>query len=117
MPAALVVAVAVGVVAAFVAGAVTIGYGSRPRREDRLNTKAGAPTDMLVPGAVLCPGAGSPQAERIPVPAAGAWRAPSCGMCLAIGEMCWREWGHAPEPEDLTWWVEVAAREAVRDRL
>ena len=35
----------------------------------------------------------------------------------AIGEMCWREWGHAPAPEDLTWWVETAAREAGRDRL
>ena len=35
----------------------------------------------------------------------------------AIGEMCWREWGHAPEPEDLAWWVAVTAREAGRDHL
>jgi GNAT superfamily N-acetyltransferase len=35
----------------------------------------------------------------------------------AIGELCWREWGHAPEPEDLDWWVEVTRREAGRDSL
>ena len=35
----------------------------------------------------------------------------------AVGELRWREWGHAPEPEDLGWWVEVTAREAGRDRL
>ncbi len=35
----------------------------------------------------------------------------------ALGELCWREWGHPPEPTDLEWWVEVTAREAGRDRL
>ena len=35
----------------------------------------------------------------------------------AVGEMCWREWGHAPEPEDLDWWVAVTAREAGRNHL
>jgi GNAT superfamily N-acetyltransferase len=35
----------------------------------------------------------------------------------AMGELCWREWGHPPEPTDLEWWVDVTAREAGRDRL
>jgi GNAT superfamily N-acetyltransferase len=35
----------------------------------------------------------------------------------AVGEIRWREWGHAPEPEDLDWWVDVTAKEAGRDRL
>jgi GNAT superfamily N-acetyltransferase len=34
-----------------------------------------------------------------------------------IGAMRWREWGHAPEPEDPAWWVDVTAREAGRDDL
>ena len=34
-----------------------------------------------------------------------------------IGEIRWKEWGHAPEPERLDWWVEVTAREAGRDNL
>ena len=38
-------------------------------------------------------------------------------LIAAIGELRWREWGRAPEPEDLEWWVEVTAREAGRDRL
>ena len=38
-------------------------------------------------------------------------------LIAARGEMCWREWGHAPEPENLDWWIETAAREAGRDRL
>jgi hypothetical protein len=25
----------------------------------------------------------------------------------AVGEMRWREWGHAPEPERLEWWVAI----------
>jgi GNAT superfamily N-acetyltransferase len=37
-------------------------------------------------------------------------------LTAAIGAMRWREWGHAPEPEDLAWWVDVTAREAGRDR-
>ena len=38
-------------------------------------------------------------------------------LIATIGEMRWREWGHAPEPEDLGWWIDVTAREAGRDRL
>lgn len=34
-----------------------------------------------------------------------------------IGDLRWHEWGHAPEPEDRDWWVDVTAREAGRDRL
>lgn len=32
----------------------------------------------------------------------------------AVGQIRWREWGHAPEPESLDWWVEVTGREAGR---
>jgi GNAT superfamily N-acetyltransferase len=32
----------------------------------------------------------------------------------AVGEIRWREWGHAPEPERLDWWVDVTGREAGR---
>lgn len=35
----------------------------------------------------------------------------------ALGELCWREWGHAPEPVDLEWWIATTAREAGRERL
>lgn len=35
----------------------------------------------------------------------------------AIGELRWREWGHAPEPTDRNWWVEVTSYEAGRDHL
>jgi GNAT superfamily N-acetyltransferase len=35
----------------------------------------------------------------------------------AVGEMRWREWGHAPEPEDPAWWVDITAQEAGRDHL
>jgi GNAT superfamily N-acetyltransferase len=38
-------------------------------------------------------------------------------LIAAVGEMRWREWGHAPEPEDPDWWVDVTAREAGRDHL
>jgi GNAT superfamily N-acetyltransferase len=34
-----------------------------------------------------------------------------------IGDLRWREWGHAPEPEERDWWVAITAREAGRDRL
>jgi len=30
----------------------------------------------------------------------------------AVGQIRWREWGHAPEPESLDWWVDVTGREA-----
>ncbi len=38
-------------------------------------------------------------------------------LIATIGEMRWREWGHAPEPEELAWWIDVTTREAGRDRL
>ena len=38
-------------------------------------------------------------------------------LLAAIGALRWREWGHAPEPEDPAWWADVTAREAGRDRL
>lgn len=38
-------------------------------------------------------------------------------LIVALGEMCWREWGRAPEPDNLDWWIETTAREAGRDRL
>ena len=39
------------------------------------------------------------------------------GVIPAVGEMRWQEWGHAPEPERLEWWVDITAKEAGRDRL
>ena len=36
------------------------------------------------------------------------------GLILAVGQIRWREWGHAPEPESLDWWVDVTGREAGR---
>lgn len=38
-------------------------------------------------------------------------------LVTAVGEIRWREWGRAPEPEDLSWWVEVTGREAGREEL
>jgi GNAT superfamily N-acetyltransferase len=38
-------------------------------------------------------------------------------LIVAIGDLRWREWGHAPEPEDLDWWVNVTAHEAGRDHV
>jgi GNAT superfamily N-acetyltransferase len=34
-----------------------------------------------------------------------------------VGEIRWKEWGHAPEPEQLEWWVDVTGREAGRETL
>jgi GNAT superfamily N-acetyltransferase len=34
-----------------------------------------------------------------------------------VGRIRWREWGHAPEPGDPAFWIEVTRREASRDRL
>ena len=33
------------------------------------------------------------------------------------GRLRWREWGHAPEPEDSAFWIAAIRREAGRDRL
>lgn len=38
-------------------------------------------------------------------------------LVAAVGQIRWREWGHAPEPEDLSWWVDVTGREAGREGL
>ena len=38
-------------------------------------------------------------------------------LIAAVGELRWREWGHPPEPEDRSWWIDGTAREAGRDRL
>lgn len=38
-------------------------------------------------------------------------------LIAPVGEMRWREWGHAPEPEEPDWWITGTAREAGRDRL
>jgi GNAT superfamily N-acetyltransferase len=35
----------------------------------------------------------------------------------ALGELCWREWGHLPEPTNLDWWIETTRREAGREQL
>jgi len=35
----------------------------------------------------------------------------------AVGEMRWKEWGNAPERQDLQWWVDVTAKEAGSDAL
>jgi len=35
----------------------------------------------------------------------------------AVGELRWRDWGHAPEPEDLSWWIDVTRRESGRTGL
>jgi GNAT superfamily N-acetyltransferase len=35
----------------------------------------------------------------------------------AVGQIRWTEWGHAPEPEDLSSWVEITAREVGREKL
>ena len=36
------------------------------------------------------------------------------GLIPAVGQIRWREWGQAPEPENLDWWVNVTGREAGR---
>lgn len=35
----------------------------------------------------------------------------------AVGDLRWREWGHAPEPDRREWWVAVTALEAGREAL
>jgi GNAT superfamily N-acetyltransferase len=35
----------------------------------------------------------------------------------AVGDLRWREWGHAPEPKDPSWWIDVTRREAGRPEL
>lgn len=38
-------------------------------------------------------------------------------LIAPLGEMCWREWGRAPEPDNVEWWIATTAREAGRDQL
>ena len=38
-------------------------------------------------------------------------------LVAAVGRIRWEEWGHPPEPEDLSWWVDVTGREAGREGL
>lgn len=38
-------------------------------------------------------------------------------LVSAVAEIRWREWGHPPEPEALSWWVDAARREAGREEL
>ncbi len=38
-------------------------------------------------------------------------------LVAAVGEIRWTEWGHAPEPEDLSYWVDITAREVGRNSL
>jgi GNAT superfamily N-acetyltransferase len=35
----------------------------------------------------------------------------------AVGQFRWQEWGHWPERAELSWWVDVTARESGRDDL
>ena len=35
----------------------------------------------------------------------------------AVADIRWREWGHAPEPDDPAWWLDITTREAGRERL
>jgi len=43
--------------------------------------------------------------------------ADSPGLIPAVGEIRCQEWGRAQEPEQLSWWVDVTARETGRDEL
>jgi GNAT superfamily N-acetyltransferase len=38
-------------------------------------------------------------------------------LVAAVGEMRWRAWGDEPGREDVSWWVDVTAREAGRREL
>jgi predicted N-acetyltransferase YhbS len=35
----------------------------------------------------------------------------------SVGLLRWKEWGHPPEPVDLSWWVSTTGREAGRDKM
>jgi GNAT superfamily N-acetyltransferase len=39
------------------------------------------------------------------------------GSVRAVAHMRWQEWGHAPEPADPAWWLDVTTREAGREQL
>lgn len=43
--------------------------------------------------------------------------ADSMASVSAIADMRYQEWGHPPESEDPTWWLETTLREAGRDEL
>ena len=38
-------------------------------------------------------------------------------LVSGVAEIRWREWGHPPEPQALSWWVDAARREAGREEL
>ena len=38
-------------------------------------------------------------------------------LVAAVGALRWREWGRAPEPEQLDWWITTTGREAGRLEL
>jgi GNAT superfamily N-acetyltransferase len=39
------------------------------------------------------------------------------GAADAVADIRWQEWGHAPESEDPSWWLETTIHEAGRDTL
>ncbi len=38
-------------------------------------------------------------------------------LIAAVGQLRWQDWGHEPEPTDLSWWVDVTASESGRTDL
>jgi GNAT superfamily N-acetyltransferase len=56
-------------------------------------------------------------AGRTPSPVTVSLLADFPAWVSAVADMRWREWGHAPEPEDPAWWLDVSSREAGRDGL
>jgi hypothetical protein len=39
------------------------------------------------------------------------------GLIPSVGPLRWQDWGHEPEPTELSWWVDVTARESGRTDL
>jgi GNAT superfamily N-acetyltransferase len=38
-------------------------------------------------------------------------------LVSAVAEIRWKEWGHPPEPQAFSWWVDAARREAGHEEL
>jgi GNAT superfamily N-acetyltransferase len=53
----------------------------------------------------------------VPVTITLSLLADSLAAADAVADMRWREWGHAPEPEDPAWWLKTTVNEAGRDTL